>query len=138
MRKIFLLFILIPLLSFNTSLADKQLIGKWEGKDEKNKVGTIIFDNEGYATIQIDGQAFGGKEFDVNGNKASMTYSINREVKPVEIDFIITSLETHIEMRMLMIAEFDGDNTMTIASDFNNTRPTEFNSGNSIKLYRIQ
>ncbi|MBR9845912.1 MAG: hypothetical protein GYB35_07305 [Algicola sp.] len=137
MKKLFVLFVLIPLFSFNSSISDEQIIGKWEGKDEKTKVGAIIFRDDGYVTVEIDGQAFGGEEFELEGNRVSMTYEINRKVNPIEIDFIITSLDTKTEMRMLIIAEFKDKDTMTIASNFNEVRPTEFNIKNSIKLHRI-
>jgi len=138
MKNLILFFVLIPLFSFNSSVAEEDIFGRWEGKDEKNKVGSIIFSDDGYATIEIEGRIFGGKEFEVDGNKASMTYTFNRDVKPFEIDFIITAIETKTEMRILMIAKFEDQDTITIASDFNDTRPTKFNSGNSIKLHRIK
>lgn len=138
MKNFFLFLLFIPLFSFNSNVTDNSIIGKWEGTDEKNKVGSIVFNDDGYATIQIEDQTFGGKEFEIRGNKASMTYSINKDVEPIEIDFIITSLETQTEMRILMIAKFAENDIMTIASDFNDLRPTEFNSGNSIKLHRIK
>ncbi|MBC2845804.1 hypothetical protein [Winogradskyella flava] len=138
MRKILFLISLISLFSFNSSQIEKSIVGKWKGEDEKNKIGYIIFDSESYVTVETDGQTFGGKEFEMNGEKGSMSYSVNFEVEPIEIDLIMTKLATNEQRVMLLIAEFKGNDTMIVASDFNSVRPTEFSSENSITFHRIK
>ena len=138
MKKILLFFFIVPLLSFNSSITEKNIIGKWKGEDGKNIIGLMIFDNDGYATIEIDGKTYGGKEFEINGEKGSMKYSINLDLEPIQIDLIITFLESKDQIKMLLIAEFQDKDTMILASKFTNERPTEFNSDNSTILHRIK
>jgi len=135
MKKIFLLFLLIPLLSFNSGKLN--IVGKWKGEDKK-EIGYMIFDADGYASIEMGGQTVGGREFVLNGKKGSMAYSINLDTEPVKIDLTITLLETKKQMKMLYIAKFLDEKTMILASNFNSERPIEFNSDNSIKMQRVE
>lgn len=137
MKKIVILLILLPLLSFKSDLNSFELIGKWTGED-KGKIGFITFDKEGYSTFEIEGQIIGGKEFVLNGKKGKMTYEVNSEKNPIEIDLIITKLETNEQKKILCIAEFEDENNMIFAMTFDSERPTEFNEDNSIKLQRIE
>ncbi|MEZ4792133.1 MAG: hypothetical protein R2783_01240 [Gelidibacter sp.] len=75
MKKIVLFILTLPMLAFNPLQSKKDFIGKWTGED-KHKIGYISFDNEGYATFEIDGQVLGGKEFELNGEKGKMTYVV--------------------------------------------------------------
>ncbi|MGB5417416.1 hypothetical protein [Algibacter sp.] len=136
MRKIIVLLILIPLLSYNSSKVEKNIVGKWKGEDEKNQIGYMTFDDEGFATSEIEGKIVGGKEFEMNGKKGSMTYSVNFDEKPIQIDLILTLLETKEQMSMLLIAKFQEEDVMIIASNFNETRPIDFSPDNSITLHR--
>ena len=79
----------------------------------------------------------GGKEFMMNGQKGQMTYNINTDVEPIEIDFIITKIAGGETMKLLFIAEFKDKDTMLLAATFKEgTRPTEFTDDNSIILKR--
>ncbi|WP_411768562.1 hypothetical protein [Winogradskyella sp. A3E31] len=138
MKKLLILLFLIPLLSFNSNQSEISIIGKWQGVDEARELGYMIFDNDGYATIEIEGVVYGGKEFEINGKTGSMTYSINSDIEPVQIDLIMTIMDSINQMNMLFIAKFKDKNTMILASNFNSERPFEFNSDNSITLIRIE
>jgi hypothetical protein len=136
MKKLALLFIaIVSLLSFTTSDITTDIVGKWVGEDNEG-VGYFLFDKEGYATLEARGELMGGKEFILQGIKCSMTYTVNYDVKPMELDFTITLLETKDERKMLFIAKFIDDDTLKLASSFNDVRPTEFNDDNSIILTR--
>ncbi|CAM3979089.1 hypothetical protein FLAN108750_02930 [Flavobacterium antarcticum] len=142
MKRIFILLIVLPLLSFNSdsnavNITAIDLIGKWTGED-KGEIGFITFDKEGYASFEIQGQIIGGKEFVMNGKKGKMTYEFNLEKKPIEIDMTITKLEFNEQKKILCIAEFEDENTMIFALTFDSERPTEFNDENSIKLKRTE
>lgn len=113
------------------------LVGKWVGED-KGDIGFFIFDDEGYVILEAQGQVIGGKEFMISEQKCSMTYTVNYDVKPMEIDFTITLLETKDENKMLFIAKPIDNNTLKIASSFNSVRPTEFNESNSVILRRVE
>jgi uncharacterized protein (TIGR03067 family) len=137
MKRIFILLIVLPLLSFNSDLNSVDLIGKWTGED-KGQIGFITFDKEGYAIFEIEGQIIGGKEFVMNGKKGKMTYELNLKKKPIEIDLTITKLESNEQKKILCIAEFVDENNMILAMTFDSERPTEFNDENSIKLKRTK
>lgn len=137
MKKLFFLLLLVPLLSFNSGEGKINIVGKWKGEDKK-EIGYMIFDSDGYASIEMGEQTVGGKEFVLNGKKGSMTYSINLDTVPVNIDLIITQLETKKQMKMLYIAKYLDEKTMILASNFNSERPIEFNSDNSIKMHRVE
>lgn len=135
MKKLLILLLILPLLSFALENDNSQFIGKWIGTD-KNEFGYINFDGEGYAYFEIKGQIIGGKEFTMNGKKGKMTYEINSKTDPIQIDLIVTKLETGEEHRLLCIAKFIDSDTMEFAINFENQRPTEFSSSNSITLKR--
>ncbi len=141
MKKLVLLF--ISFLSLTAFTTDKttdtalDIVGKWVG-EENGDVGYFLFDKEGYATLEAQGQVLGGKEFMMRGQKCAMTYTVNYESTPMEIDFTVTMLETKDERKMLFIAEAIDDNTLKLASSFNDVRPTEFNTANSIILTRVK
>jgi hypothetical protein len=79
-------------LEFNSIENNKaKFIGKWIGEDKKD-IGYLNFDSEGFAYFEIQGQIMGGKEFVQNGKKGSMTYEINSETKPIQVDLIVPML----------------------------------------------
>jgi len=131
MKKVFILLLVIPLLSFQNSQIPKEFIGSWKGED-KGEVGSIIFDANGYATFVIDGQKIGGKEFVLSGKKGNMTYTINSKVSPIQIDFKITKLESGESKRILAIAEFFDNNTLKVAINLDKDRPINFEGDNAI------
>jgi hypothetical protein len=112
-----------------------KFIGKWIGEDKKD-IAYLNFDSEGYAYFEIQGQIMGGKEFVNNGKKGSMTYEINSETEPIQVDLIVTLLETKEQKKLLCISNFIDDDTMEFAIGFEGIRPTEFDSENSIILKR--
>ena len=134
MRKYLLLLIVVPFLSFNIINDKNKFIGKWVG-DDQYEIGYINFDDEGYAYFEIEGQIIGGKEFVFDGKKGRMTYEINSNVDPIEIDLIITKLESGEQKKLFCIASFIDDDSMKFAIDFE-TRPDGFNSENSIIFKR--
>ena len=48
----------------------------------------------------------------MNGKKGKMTYEINSKTDPIQIDLIVTKLETGEEHRLLCIAKFIDSDTM--------------------------
>lgn len=131
-----LVFFIIPFLLFNSTDQKQDFVGKWIGED-KGEIGYIIFDDEGYATFEIGGQTMGGKEFFINGTQGKMTYNINYETNPVEVDFTITKILSGESKTVLSIAEFIDEDTMTFNMSFNDIRPTDFGES-SITLKRVK
>lgn len=137
MRKLLVLLLLIPLLSMTTENDRDKFIGKWVGED-KNELGYLNFDPDGYAYFEIKGRKFGGKEFVMNGEKGKMTYEINSETHPIQVDLIVTKLESGEQHKLLCIAEFIDNDTMQFEMNFENNRPTDFDTDNSIIFIRAQ
>ncbi|MFC4632330.1 hypothetical protein ACFO3O_00310 [Dokdonia ponticola] len=135
MKRILILLLSIPFLSLTIETDDANFIGTWVGEDE-NEIGRINFDSEGYAYFEVKGQIFGGKEFLYERKKGRMTYEINSETDPIEVDLILTKLESGEQKSLLCIAHFIDKDTMKFAIGYNDTRPTEFDSENSITFKR--
>ncbi|MGV6832047.1 MAG: hypothetical protein ACWA5P_10880 [bacterium] len=135
MRRLLILFTIVPLLSVTIENDKAKFIGKWIGDDEK-EIGYLNFDSEGYAFFEIQGQIFGGKEFIFDGKKGKMTYEINTETSPIELDLTVTKLESGEQKKLLCIVEFIDNDIMKFAISFETKRPTEFNTKNSIIFKR--
>ncbi|WP_225037004.1 hypothetical protein [Winogradskyella sp. SM1960] len=129
-------FFIIPFFLLNTTTQKENFVGKWLGEDQ-SEIGYLIFDTEGYAAFEIEGQVMGGKEFYMKGKKGKMTYSINYDTKPIEVDFTLTKIETGESKKILGIAEFIDKNTLQFNLSFDAARPTEFGE-DSIVLKRVQ
>ena len=136
MKYLFLL-LAFPLLSFITQAPTNSFVGKWVG-ESKGDVGYMAFDPEGYATIELDGQELGGKEFDVEGDRSQLGYEFNDSVQPIELNFLLRNLDTEEEKKMLLIARFLSKDSLQLATNFNEFRPTEFTEDNSIILNRVK
>ncbi len=135
MKKILILFLMIPLLSMTIKNDRAKFVGKWIGEDKK-EIGYLNFDTEGYAFFEFQGKIFGGKEFIFNGKKGKMTYEINSETNPIQVDLTVTKLESGEQKKLLCIAEFINNDKMKFAINFEEKRPTEFDSENSIIFKR--
>ena len=136
MKKIILLLLVtFSIFSFNTINDASKIIGKWKGEDNL-EIGYMIFQEDGFAYFEIQGQIFGGKEFNFGGDKGQMTFEINDTTNPITIDFIVTKLSTGEQNKLLAIAEFIDDNTMNFAIGFDGNRPTDFDNDKSILMHR--
>jgi uncharacterized protein (TIGR03067 family) len=136
MKKLLLLLFILPLFSFNPTTSDVDIFGRWTGED-KGDIGSLTFDKEGYAMFEFDGEVMGGREYIHSGLKAKMTYELNQETKPMEIDFIITFLESGESERLLGIIEMEGSDKLHLALGFGQTeRPDTFTDDNSIYFSR--
>lgn len=139
MKKLLLLLFLAPLFAFITINNDveKKIIGKWKGED-KGEVGYFIFDEKGYAFMEMQGQTLGGESFIFEGKEGKMTYNIVDKSTIIKLDIVVTIIEENVERKMLCIAEFLDDDTMKFAIDFGEDRPINFTNYNSIILKRVK
>lgn len=139
MKKLLLLLFLTPLFAFISANNDveKKIIGKWKGED-KGEVGYFIFDEKGYAFMEMQGQRLGGESFIFEGKEGKMTYTIVDKSKLIKLDIIVTIIEENVERKILCIAEFLDDDTMKFAIDFGKNRPINFTNDNSIILKRVK
>ncbi|WP_458627544.1 hypothetical protein [Winogradskyella sp. PC D3.3] len=129
-------FFIIPFFLLNTTSQKENFLGKWIGEDQ-SQIGYVMFDHEGYAAFEIDGEVMGGKEFYMKGQKGKMTYTINYDTNPIEVDFTITKIQSGEAKKILGIAEFTDKDVLIFDMSFDAERPTEF-SDNSITLKRVK
>ncbi|MCK0115304.1 hypothetical protein [Gelidibacter sp. F63206] len=136
MKRLILIIVLIPFFAFNIQNNPEDFVGKRVGSDN-NDVGAVIFEKDGYAAFEIGGQIMGGKEFVINGKRGQMTYSINKETRPIQIDFILTKLESGEQKTLLAIAEFIEEDVINFALSFEDIRPSSFDE-KSVILTRVK
>lgn len=129
-------FFIFTLFVFNTSNPKEDIIGKWKS-DQIKEIEFFTFDAEGYASFESQGQTLGGKEFSIDGEKGKMTYSINIETTPIEIDYTVTKLQSGESKKILGILEFIDTNSIKIDLKFDEERPTNF-SEESFLIQRVK
>ncbi|RAJ13450.1 hypothetical protein [Olleya aquimaris] len=138
MKKLLLLVFILPLMSFNLLNTDFNIVGTWKGYDNGD-IGYAIFDKEGYATFESNGESMGGKEFMMNDEKAQMTFILNKETQPMEIDFVITLLESGETQSLLGIIQFENKDKLRLGVGFDGgDRPLDFDEENSIYFERVK
>ena len=126
------------MLSFNSDSIKIDIVGRWTGEDQ-GVVGFMIFDSEGYASMEFSGKVMGGKSFLMNGENAKMTYTFNSDKDPAELDMIVSNEDGKIIRAIYCIAEFKNKNNMKLAASFGSpTRPAEFTEKNTMNLTRIE
>jgi hypothetical protein len=139
MKKIILLLMTsLVVFSFQTDdITDFNIVGKWKGV-EGQETGYFIFDEEGYAYFEMKGLNIGGKEFEMNGKKGSMSYEIDYSKSPMEIDFIVTLFDENNTQRLLCIAKKIDNDKILFSIGFNGERPTDFLDDNEMIINRIK
>lgn len=136
MKKFILLFICIATLSSFIPIEDIKfsIVGKWVGEKDGDK-GALIFDKDGYISMEENGQTFGGKGF-VDGNETfDYTYKIDYSKKPIEFDLVNTRIIPSKEVRTnLAIIEIINNDKIKICFNVDGTdvRPTEFTEENTV------
>lgn len=139
MKKIALfLAMFLVLTSFTASevVNGFNLVGKWTGTEENNAKGSFIFDEFGYATMFMNGAQLGGKNFEFEGKKASLKYVIDQSVNPITLDFIVTEPTSSRKLKIMFLIKIINNNTIVIASEDDNKRPSKFTKDNSMTFKR--
>lgn len=139
MKKIILLLLTTLMLSsFKTdNISDFSIVGKWKG-DDGNETGYFLFDEEGYAYIEVKGLKIGGKDFEIEGKRGSVKYEIDYSKSPMEIDFIFTIFDGNKTKRLLCIAKKIDNDKILFSIGFNGERPTDFTENNEMIFNRIK
>lgn len=137
MKSVFILLFTIPFFSVIMEKDTHPIIGKWVDVDN-DEIGYLIFDRHGFAIMELNGQVLGGRAFIYNGIMAKMTYEINDLKNPIQLDLIVTILKSEEEYRLFCLLEFIDDDTMKLATNFNDKRPKDFKSETSVILKRVK
>lgn len=120
-----LLLILVAVTAF--SFPPGKHIGTWKGTDSNDKIGTLVLDSSGYATMTIDNETFGGMDFEMKGDRAECKYEIDYSKTPIWLDMVMYNKENHQEMRRLNgIVKFITDNKIIYRISFGGGRYDKF------------
>ncbi|ESU19844.1 hypothetical protein FEDK69T_31000 [Flavobacterium enshiense DK69] len=124
------LILIIATLFFGCSNSNQKHIGEWTGTDKGEK-GSLILNEGNSAVFVIGNQVLGGKNFEINGVKASLEYEIDYSKNPIWLDLVLYEKEQKIEKgRMRGIVRFLTDTKMEYRVSFNpfSDRFTKFDS----------
>jgi hypothetical protein len=112
------------------------LVGKWIDKAGQEN-GYFRLDSSGYAIIVLNNDTLGGKEFMINGHKASLAYEVDSISVPFKIDFIATDLDYNKEAgRLLGIFTFITKERIRLCVNFNGgDRPLDFSEKGKGETY---
>ncbi len=139
MKKITSLFLLVFTLTAFINIPEQEfsIVGTWEGIDDE-EVGYFIFQEDGYAFIQRNGEKFGGKDFDIEGKKGSMYYEIDYSKDPMEIDIVMEFSDNSAQKRLLFIVKKITNDKIHMAVGFSGERPTTFKENEELIFTRVQ
>lgn len=97
MKKTLLLFCFIVF--SNIAIAqDKKIVGTWKGINREGTNIEFVFDSEGYITMSSRGEVIGGKEFEIQGVKASTKYETDQTTNPFKLIYKLINLSGNIEV----------------------------------------
>ncbi len=139
MKKIILLVLVtLSLASFTTpDGAAFNIVGRWKGSDKKS-VGFIVFQADGYAYFEENGKKIGGKNFEENGKRASMTYKFKEMGKMMHIDIVVKIVGEKNSNSLLGIAEKIDANSFKMQLGYNNVRPKTFDKNETAIFTRVK
>lgn len=140
MKKALIFLLIIPCFALTHNDIKKKFVGKWLETNGETEF-YYLFKEGGYAFL-IDGdeEIMGGKEFDLEGERISLSYEIVNNVSPYHLDLVFKSLDKNKEKRMRFLAEFTDNNTLKLATDPDNfdIRPKKFTSDNTQIFKRVK
>ena len=133
---VFALFVMISS-NFAVQNPETRHIGKWEGTDNTGKTAAIIFDKDGYASLNMDGEVLGGKR----DTEPIVKYEFDYSKKPIWLDLILCDISGKEKARMKSIVKFMADDRMVwqTGDDFTK-RPAAFDESdkeNTVVLKRV-
>ena len=139
MKKIILLLLVtLSLTSFDTvDNTQFNIVGRWKGSDVKT-IGYVVFQADGYAYFEVQGQKMGGKDFVENGKRASMTYKFKEMGKMMHIDIVVTIVGEKQTKSLLGIAQKINNDSFKLQFGFDNVRPKVFNNNETVVFTRVK
>ena len=139
MKKIILLLLVtLSLTSFDTvDNTQFNIVGRWKGSDVKT-IGYVVFQADGYAYFEVQGQKMGGKDFVENGKRASMTYKFKEMGKMMHIDIVVKIVGEKNSHSLLGIAEKIDANSFKMQLGYNNVRPKTFDKNETEVFTRVK
>ena len=135
------ILVLVTLIGFQSFMSDPakgkrhalvgkrhSIVGKWSGS-AKGKTGTMVFSEDGYITMTINGETLGGKNFKTeSGDVVNTLYTVNYKKKPHWIDVTVKNAAGEKLQSFKGIFEFVKQNSLRVRISFDGSdnRPTDF------------
>ena len=134
---IIVLFVGIVQISFaqDDSISNFDIVGIWKGNDGSQD-GSFTFDKEGHAIIKTKEVVFGGKNFSRGDKVFSLTYGVNLQEEPYQLDFTFTELKSQRTMVWPCIFKIIDPNKIVLARGSSGKRPEDFKDYESITLVK--
>lgn len=127
----YLITLLLLVSSMSLTAQDEQLLGTWLSSE-----GNMIFDSDGFVTIEYETATIGGKEFDMNGIKASMVYKTDYSTNPYSITMTIKMGQDEVLGTLYGFFEFVDDKTLRMAAGELDQKITAMTAANTIVFKR--
>ncbi|HZH86989.1 MAG TPA: hypothetical protein VFD77_06715 [Brumimicrobium sp.] len=122
-----LLIVLFNILFIGNGLSQDGHIGKWKYIEE-GRAAFMNLDADNIAYLTDDSDTLGGRDFLIEGLRASLIYEVDYTVYPNTIDLIIVLIDTNQEVeRLFGIFELISDDELKVCLNFSEAiRPDGF------------
>lgn len=145
MKKILVLFLFLANITYSQTKKET-LVGNWSATDNKGIKNKMVFSNDDFVSMTINGEFIDGKNFVVkggknNGQKGTLKYEIDESTVPMKMDIIASAIEKGkpIEKgRLLAILDFINNDEIKINISLNQNRASEFNEANEDSTILLQ
>ena len=130
-----ILLLFISLCFMNFTQVDTRHVGTWS-QTENGVTNSFILQENGFATMIIEGDTFGGETFKLDGEEYSMKYGVLYTKNPYYITFTMYFKNSNIRVRSLKgIFKYDDNGNMVLCVNFNEgARPTTFIEEDTVTL----
>ena len=135
-----LITLIFVTLTFANVMAQKttDLVGEWTGTDIDNNKSNMIFTADGFVSLTINNEIFGGENFTLKGQKADLKYEVDSAKNPIWLDFVGYASGEKIEKgRLKGIIRFIDNDNADILLNFSNVRFENFTEENKKLTIRI-
>ncbi len=144
--RLILKFLLIAFIFVSTNSnaqnTENDFVGSWIAFDHLNNQNPIIFSEDNYISISINGEFIDGKNFIVkggknNGKKGELKYSINTDKNPMEID-LIAIMDNDEKGRILGTIKPINENNFLMILSLDGVRDTNFDDENKDNIIQVK
>lgn len=145
MKKLLFIFFIITNICHSQNV-QKDIVGEWNSTDFDGNVSKMIFSNDNYISMTINGEFIDGKNFVIKGGKNAgqkglLKYEIDDSSLPIKFDIIAIKLEKGINVeqgRILGILDFLNKTEIKIIMSFSGKRESVFNDSNKENIILLK
>ena len=117
--------------------SDFNIVGKWKSEDYSG-YGYFYFTESGFAGFEFEKVKM-DSIFSRNGENYNLTYKINYNSKPINLDLLIQNIKRKKGMKMLGMIKILNNNEILFArGEGNKERPLNFLGEETIKFKRVE